>query len=87
MDFGNWESAIQKWAGQGIDAVIAKKVTQPYEVERLKMQTYGASGFFNDGQSGIYDPATGQMMQQKSQMPMVLMLAGAGVVAFILLKD
>ena len=83
--FGNWETAVQGWVGQGIDAFIAKKVTQPYEIDKLKLQTFGDYGFFNDGQNGLYPAGA---MGQRSAFPTGLLIGGAVLVGiFMLVKD
>lgn len=79
MDWGTW---FQDVAGSVIDKAATAKYQQPYEIDRLRLQALGESGFYQEGQAGTVRPAQGLGIQ-----PSTLLLIGGAVVVFMLLKD
>ncbi len=77
----SWESWFQGVAGSVIDKAASAKFTQPYEIDKLRLQALGDAGYYTEGQAGaLRAPASGIQ-------PVHLLLIGGAVLAFVLLKD
>lgn len=80
MDWGTW---FQDVAGSVIDKAATAKYQQPYEIDRLRLQALGETGFYQEGQAGTVRPGGTVAGIQ----PSTLLLIGGAVVVFMLLKD
>lgn len=80
----SWETWIQKVGGGVVDKWSTATYTQPYEVQKMRIQALGEQGYYSEGQPGAASQAQRQGLQLS---PMVLLLAGAAVLAVVLLKD
>lgn len=80
----SWESWIQKVGGGVVDKWASATYTQPYEVQKMRIQALGEQGYYSEGQPGAASTAQRQGLQLS---PMVLLLAGAAVLAVVMLKD
>lgn len=78
-----WEEWFQNVAGSVIKDASAAKFTQPYEVQKLRLQALGELGLYNEGtpqtvaQPGMFGMSQG----------MVLLLGLGAVLAVFALKD
>lgn len=79
MEWSNW---FQDVAGSVINKAAEAKYSQPYEIDKLRLQALGESGYYQEGQAGTVRPAQGVGIQ-----PSTLLLIGGAVVVFMLLKD
>ena len=77
----SWESWIQNVGGKVLDQYASANWTQPYELQKLRIQAQAASGsYYPEGQTtGTARPL--------GISPTVLLLAGAAVVVLIMLRD
>lgn len=81
----NWESWIQGVAGNVIGKAADKTYSQDYELQRLRLQALGDYGYYTEGQPGTIRPMRPGMV---AGIPTgTLLLIGAAVVAFVLLRD
>jgi hypothetical protein len=78
-----WESWIQGVAGKVIGSAADAKYSQPYEIQRLRLQALGDMGYYAEGQPGTI-AKTGTVAGIPTG---TLLLIGAAVVAVMLLKD
>lgn len=79
----SWADWFQGVAGNVINQAAAAQYVKPYDVQALKIQSLGANGYYTEGAPGTYrTTATGLGIS-----PTVLLLAGAAVLAVVLLKD
>lgn len=77
-----WEEVAQDWGGRMVDAAIALKVTQPYEIDKLRLQALGEGGYYSEGQPGVSNNGSAPLV-----IPSGLVILGAVVVLFFVLKD
>lgn len=80
----SWESWIQNVGGGVIDKWATATYQQPYEVQKLRIQALGENGYYSEGQPGTVASA---QRQGFALTPGVMLLAGAAVLAVVLLKD
>lgn len=79
----SWDSWMQQVGGGVIDKWASATYQQPYEIQKLKIQALGEQGYYSEGQPG----ATSAQRQGFALTPGVMLLAGAAVLAVVLLKD
>lgn len=78
-----WEEWFQNVAGSVIKDASQAKFTQPYEIQKLRLQALGDLGLYTEG---VPQPAVAPGMFGMSQGALVLLALGA-VVAVFALKD
>lgn len=78
----SWESWIQGVAGKVIGSAADAKYSQPYEIERLRLQALGDMGYYNEGQAGTIRPGTIAGISTGT-----LLLIGGIALVFVLMKD
>lgn len=78
MDWSDW---IQSVAGGVIGQAATAQYVLPYEIEKLKLTQLGQMGYYAEGQPMLNRAGASGIS------PTVLVLAGAAVVAVLLLKD
>lgn len=79
----DWTSTIQSWGGKLLDAGIQSRVSQPYELNKLRLEALGQNGYYTEGTAGaLKRPGTIAGMPSST----VLLLGGA-VLLFVLMKD
>jgi hypothetical protein len=76
MDWGEYAAGI---ADKLLDATIAASVSNPHEIEKLKINRLGSSGYYDEGTRKVSKTIAGVPTS-------ALLLLGAGVVAWLLLK-
>lgn len=76
----SWDTWIQDVAGSVIGKAADAKYSQPYEIERLRLQALGSTGYYTEGQAGIKAGA------QPAVSGTVLLIGGA-VLLFLLAKS
>lgn len=79
-----WEDLATDWGGRVLDAAIAYKVTQPYEVKKLQLQALGDAGYYLEGQP---NGQTKLAPRNAFGVPPGVLLIGAGLLLVYLLKD
>jgi hypothetical protein len=77
----SWESWIQGVGGKVIDQYASANWTQPFELQKLRIQAMGNDGYYTEGQAAPVQRSLGGIS------PTVMLLAGAAVVALLMLKD
>lgn len=80
----SWESWFQGVAGSVIDKAAAAKYTQPYEIDRLRLEALGETGYYTEGQAASTAQNAG--LFGMGQGGTVLLIGGV-LLAFVLLKD
>lgn len=78
----NWADWFQGVAGNVLGQAASAKYQKPYDIQSLRLQQLGANGYYTEGAPGMYRPNTGLGIS-----PGILLLAGAAVLAVVLLKD
>jgi hypothetical protein len=78
-----WESWFQGVAGKAIGSAVDAKYSQPYEIDKLRIQALGDMGYYNEGQAGTIRKA-GTIAGIPSG---TLLLIGGAVLLFVLMKD
>lgn len=77
-----WSEWFQDVGKTVISAAADARYTQPYEIDKMRLQALGELGIYNEGQAGTQRPAE----QGLTLSPTVLLLA-FGVLAVMMLKD
>lgn len=77
----SWEEWVQDVGGSVIDKYSDAAYSQPYEIQRLKIEALGDAGYYTEGQPGVKASGTVGGISQG-----MLLLAGAALVALLLLK-
>lgn len=79
----SWESWIQDVGKTVVGGYASANWTQPFELEKLKLQAQAQNGggFYTEGMPANAARGFGGIS------PMVLLLAGAAVVAIVMLRD
>jgi hypothetical protein len=78
-----WESWFQGVAGKVIGAAADAKYSQPYEIDKLRIQALGDMGYYNEGQAGTIRQAG-----TVAGIPTgTLLLIGGIALVFVLMKD
>lgn len=77
----NWETWFQDVAGSVINKAADAKFSQPYEIDRLRLQALGETGYYTEGQAMSKDGGVAGIS------PTVLLIGGAILVAVLVLKD
>ncbi len=77
----NWADWFQGVAGSVIGKAADAQYVRPYDIQSLRLQQLGPGGYYTEGMPGAR-VATGAGIS-----PGLLLLAGAAVVAVLLLKD
>ncbi len=79
----SWETWIQGIGSKVIGSAADAKFSQPYDIQKLRLQQLGAYGLYNEGQPGMvrYGAGIGGISTG------TLLLLGAGLLAVMLLKD
>jgi hypothetical protein len=82
---GNWSGTLQDIAKGAVSGFTDYKFRQPFELDKLRIQAYSDNGYYREGAPGLVRPPNGGTgLQITSGM---LLLAGAAVLAVVLLKD
>lgn len=79
---GGWESWFQNVAGSVINKAADAQYSQDYELQRLRLQALGETGFYTEGQTGTVRTA-----KVAGISPTTLLLIGGAVVLFMFMKD
>lgn len=77
----SWSEWFQNIAGNVINKATDANYVRPYDVQALRLQQLGNGGYYTEGMLGAR-PGNGTGIT-----PGVLLLAGAALVAVMLLKD
>ncbi len=77
----SWESWIQGVGKTVIDGYASANWTQPYELQKMQIQAQGRGGLYTEGQPVNYERPLGGIS------PAILLLAGAAVLALVMLRD
>lgn len=80
----SWDSWAQQQGAGLIDKWASATYVQPYEIQKLRIQALGEQGYYAEGQPGVSATTQGQGFKLT---PGVMLLAGAAVLAVVLLKD
>lgn len=80
----SWDSWIQQVGGGVIDKWASATYQQPYEIQKMRIQALGEQGYYSEGQPGAGAAAKAQGF---TLSPGILLLAGAAVLAVVMLKD
>lgn len=79
----NWESWFQGVAGKVIGSAVDAKYSQPYELQRLRLEALGDLGYYAEGQPGtLRQPGTVGGITTGT-----LLLIGGIALVFVLMKD
>lgn len=78
----DWSTWIQDVGAGVVDRWANAKYSQPYEVEKLKLQALGDTGYYVEGR-----PGTAQPVRVTGLDTSTVLLLGAAVVAVLMLKD
>jgi hypothetical protein len=74
-----WEEWFQNQAAKLVDT----KTTQPYELQRLRLEQLGQMGYYTEGQTGTV-PRPGTIAGMTTG---TLLLIGGAVMLFVFMKD
>ncbi len=77
----SWEQWVQDIGGSLLNKAADAKWTQPYEVQKLRLQALGELGLYNEGQPQQLQP------QGLGISPGVLLLGVGALVLVFALKD
>lgn len=77
-----WESWIQEQAGSILQKAADAKFTQPYEIDRLRLQALGQLGPYTEGEPQGTAQAGALGMSNGA-----LLLIGVGLLAVLMLRD
>lgn len=78
----SWEGWFQRVGGNVVDAWASATYSQPYEIQKLRLQALGSTGaYYAEGQP---TPPRGNL---GGITPAMLLLGGAALLAVLLLKD
>lgn len=80
----SWDSWMQQVGGGVIDKWASATYQQPYEIQKMRIQALGEQGYYSEGQPGAVATAQRAGFQLT---PGVMLLAGAAVLAVVLLRD
>jgi hypothetical protein len=78
-----WEEWIQNVGGNLIDKAATAEYSQPYEIQRLRLEQLGQMGYYTEGQPGTL-PRAGTVAGLPTS---TLLLIGGAVVLFMFMKD
>lgn len=78
-----WEEWIQNVGGSLIDKAATAEYSQPYEIQRLRLEQLGQMGYYTEGQAGTLQK-TGTVAGIPNS---TLLLIGGAVVLFMFMKD
>ncbi len=78
----SWESWIQGVGSKIIGSAADAKYSQPYEIQRLRLQALGDMGYYSEGQPGMIRPGMVGGMSSGT-----LLLIGGAVLVFMLMRD
>lgn len=81
----SWEQWVQDVAGSVIDKAAEAKFTQPYEIDRLRLQALGDLGTYTEGQAGVKPAAQAGTIGGMNSGTVLLIVAA--VLAVLMLKD
>lgn len=79
----SWESWFQDVAGSVINKAADAKYTQPYEIDKLRIQALGDLGYYTEGQAGATSAPTGVLGMSQG----TLLLVGGVILAVLMLRD
>jgi hypothetical protein len=82
LENSNWASWFQGVAGNVIGKAADAQYVRPYDIQALKLQALGSTGYYNEGQAGTSATAANGMSTTT-----VMLLGGALLLAVVLLKD
>lgn len=77
----NWADWFQGVVGGVVSKAADAQYVKPYDIQSLRLQALGNGGYYTEGMPGTQQRTMGGIS------PGVLLLAGAAVVAVLLLKD
>lgn len=77
----NWADWFQGVAGGVISKAADAEFVRPYDVQSMQLQALGSRGYYTEGMAGQ------RSIAGLGISPGVLLLAGAALVAVLLLKD
>lgn len=79
----SWETWIQNAGSNLLGGYIKNQTRDPNELQKMQMQALGQNGYYIEGQTGQI-----RSLNYSSGLPSgTLLLLGAGLIAFMLLKD
>jgi hypothetical protein len=79
----SWESWFQDVAGSVIGKAADAKYTQPYEIDKLRIQALGDLGYYTEGQAGTKSAPVGVLGMSQG----TVLLIGAVVLGVLMLRD
>lgn len=73
----NWAAWFQQIGGQVIGAAANAQYTQPYEIQKMRIQSLGERGYYTEGKPGIQQATTGisPLMLMGGALLLVVLLA------------
>lgn len=74
----SWETWIQDVAGSVIGKAADAEFTQPFELDRLRLQALGENGYYREGQPGAMPKP------QPAVSGTVLLIGGVALVALLM---
>lgn len=78
----SWETWIQGVGSKLIGSAADAKFSQPYEIQKLRLQALGDMGYYTEGQAGMIRPGTVGGISSGT-----LLLIGGALLVFMLMKD
>ncbi len=76
----SWEQWFQDVGKSVIDKAASAKYTQPYEIDKLRLQALGQLGYYTEGQAGT-------QVAPGTNMGPILLIGGALVLVMVMMKD
>lgn len=77
----SWAGWFQDVAGSVISKAADAQYVRPYDIKELQLQALGDSGYYREGMAGTTKASSATIT------PTMLLLAGAALVAVLMLKD
>lgn len=77
-----WDTWIQGVGGNMIGKATAAAYSQPYEIQKMKIQALGTNGLYTEGKAGILKPGAAVVGIPTN----LLLIGGAALLAVLLLK-
>jgi hypothetical protein len=81
LENGNWASWFQGVAGNVIGKAADAQYVRPYDIQALKLQALGSTGYYNEGQAGTSAQASAGISGT------TMLMIGGALLAVVLLKD
>lgn len=80
----NWEETIQSWGSALLNGAVDREFYQDYNLQRLRLEALGTTGYYTEGQPGRTAPTT-PAVTAGGVSP--VLLVGGLVLLVLLMKD